>query len=88
MHSDKCACWVVAHYNYLKALKKANVLRPELNHKLSILELVECMKTVEYEEPLDACMKCSAANITSNLRKAIHIGSKFDGVPITESRAV
>lgn len=85
LNSDKCACWIVAHYNYLKALKKAVVLRPELNHKLSILELVERMKEVKYEEPLNACMKCSAANITSNLRKAIHIGSQFDGIPIPES---
>lgn len=84
LHSDKCACWVVAHYNYLKALEKARVLCPELDHKLSILELVERMKTVQYEEPLDACMKCSNANIESHLRAAIHIGSKFDGVPMPE----
>lgn len=75
----------MAHYNYLKALKKADVLCPELNHKLSILELVERMKTVKYEEPLDACVKCSNASVTSRLRGAIYIGSKFDGVSIPES---
>ncbi|KAK7729229.1 urea permease [Diaporthe eres] len=68
---DKCACWVVAHYNYLKALEEAGVLCPELDHKKTIMELVKRMKTVEYEEPLNACMKCSKANITSHLGEAI-----------------
>ncbi|KAL2279645.1 hypothetical protein FJTKL_13327 [Diaporthe vaccinii] len=85
LHSDKCACWVVAHYNYLKALEKAGVLCPELDHKKTIMELVNLMKTVEYEEPLNACMKCSNANITSHLDEAFRIGSIFKGITIAES---
>lgn len=85
LHSDKCTCWVVAHYNYLKALEKAGVLCPELDHKKSIMELVERMKTVEYDEPLNACIKCSKANITRNLQEAIHVGSTCKGVSIPES---
>ncbi|KAG6355781.1 hypothetical protein INS49_003747 [Diaporthe citri] len=60
LHSDKCACWVVAHYNYLKALEKAGVLCPELDRRKTIMELVELMETVEYEEPLNANSRHSA----------------------------
>lgn len=85
MHSDKCACWVVAHYNYLKALEEAGVLCPELDHKKTIMELVKLMETVEYEEPLNACVKCSNANITSHLDEAIRVGRSFKGISIDES---
>lgn len=85
LHSGKCTCWVVAHYNYLKALEKVGVLCPELDHKKSILELVERMKTVDYGEPFNACIKCSEANINSKLQDAIKVGSAFIGVSISES---
>lgn len=75
----------MAHYNYLKALEEAGVLCPELDHKKTIMELVKRMKTVEYEEPLNACMKCSKANITSHLGEAIGVGSVFQGITIADS---
>lgn len=75
----------MAHYNYLKALQKAGVLCPELDHKKNIMELVKLMEKVEYEEPLNACVKCSNANVTSHLGEAIRVASNFKGITIIES---
>lgn len=61
------------------------MLCPELDHKKTIMELVERMETVEYEEPLNACVKCSNANITTNLRAAIQVGSAYEGINIPHS---
>lgn len=44
------------------------------------MELVELMKTAEYEEPLDPCLKCSKANITSHLRSAIRVALGCEAV--------
>lgn len=85
LNSDKCTCWIVAHYNYIESLEEAGVLCPELDHKKTIMELVKRMQTVEYEEPLHACMRCSNANIASHLKSAIQIGSSFPGVSIAKS---
>ncbi|KAL1846477.1 hypothetical protein Daus18300_014247 [Diaporthe australafricana] len=78
--SGNCCCWVVAQYNYLEALQKAGVLCPELDRKKTIMELVECIKTVEYREPLNPCLKCTNANITQSLQMVIKTASNFDGM--------
>lgn len=75
---------MTAHYNYLKALGEAGVLCPELDHKKPIMELVRRMKTVEYDEPLNACIRCSHANVTRNLEEAIVIGTTCEGVSFPE----
>lgn len=80
----KCDCWIVAEYNYLKALEEAGVLCPELDHKKTIVDLVERMGKVEYEEPLDPCIRCSNTNITSHLRSAIQAASFCKEVSIPE----
>lgn len=81
LSNAKCDCWVVAHYNYLNALKKAGVLSPELDRKKTIMELVQSMRKVEYKEPLDPCRKCSTAEITCHLKSAIQIAESFKGLP-------
>ncbi|KAK2614790.1 hypothetical protein N8I77_001592 [Diaporthe amygdali] len=79
-NSKRCACWVVAHYKYLEALKNAEVLCPELDRKKSVAELVKCIRAVEYEEPLNACLQCSNANIGQHLSMAIRAGLDFEGL--------
>lgn len=81
LSNAKCDCWVVAHYNYLNALKEAGVLSPELDRKKSIKELVQSMRKVEYKEPLNPCRKCSTAQITCHLKSAIQIAKSFKGLP-------
>lgn len=78
--SGACACRVVACYNYLKALKEEGILDPEMSRKKTLSELARALRNVQYQEPINPCIKCSAVGVREQLIKADEISEDFSGL--------
>lgn len=82
-----CACRVVAAYNYRKALQAAGVVERKAFHytdrldpSKTIVELVECLDKVDYEEPLYPCTDCTAVRVKERLEVAKQVATDFKGL--------
>ncbi|ROW00419.1 hypothetical protein VPNG_07931 [Cytospora leucostoma] len=82
-----CACRVVAAYNYRKALQVAGVVEQKgsrytdrLDPSKTIVELVECLDKVDYEEPSYPCTNCTAVRVKQRLREAKNVATVFRGL--------